>query len=240
MIALITPTGGRPRQFELCNRWMSQQTYKGKVLWVIVDDCVPFTTDLKIDLPDNWVVVKKHPQPYWKSGQNTQARNLKVGINTIKAFPTNQIEAVFIIEDDDYYSPLYLETMMERFEDNDVLAESFTIYYHVGINGWHGGENKLHASLFQVAFKPTVINVFEKSLFAKFIDKLFFANLRKQAELIKVKRFKRADLSIGIKGLNGRNGIGMGHDKKTYRHIDKDKNILKKLLKEDHIHYVNT
>lgn len=43
MIVLITPTGARKNQFELCMRWMLRQTYQGNVVWIIVDDPVPVT-----------------------------------------------------------------------------------------------------------------------------------------------------------------------------------------------------
>jgi hypothetical protein len=237
MIVLITPTGGRPKQFDLCNRWMSQQTYEGKVFWVIVDDCVPITTELKIKMPDNWIVVYKYPVLKWKVSDNTQSRNLQVGIDLVKKIPANQVEGIFIIEDDDYYSPVYLEQMVAQLDGFDVAAERHTIYYHVGIKAYHGGDNKRHASLFQVAFKPTAIPVFENSLGAKFIDIVFFNKLKRQDNL-KVNRFDRKNLAIGIKGITGRKGIGMGHNERTYKTIDKDLEHLKTFIKNDYIYYL--
>jgi len=237
MIVLITPTGGRPVQFDLCNRWMSQQTYKGKVLWVIVDDCVPVTTNLKINLPENWFVVHKYPRPTWKIGSNTQSRNIKVGMDVVKSIPADQVEGVFIIEDDDYYSSVYLEEMVKKLETSDVVAERFTVYYHVGIKAYHGSDNRQYASLFQVAFRPNVISVFEKAYGSKFIDKVFFKKL-KYLPSLKVDLFKRTDLAIGIKGLSGRYGIGMGHNTKTYKNTDINLECLKKLTKSDYIYYV--
>jgi len=46
MIALITPTGARPKQIRLCAEWMKRQTYNGSVLWIVVDDAIPITVDL--------------------------------------------------------------------------------------------------------------------------------------------------------------------------------------------------
>ena len=43
MIALITPTGARERQIQLCAQWMKQQTYTGDVTWIIVDEAIPVT-----------------------------------------------------------------------------------------------------------------------------------------------------------------------------------------------------
>jgi hypothetical protein len=237
MIVLITPTGGRPKQFALCNRWMSQQTYTGKVLWIVVDDCLPMTTEINIPLPENWTVVHKYPRPVWRVGVNTQTRNIQAGIDVVKALPQKQISGIFIIEDDDYYKPIYLEKMMRMLDGFDVAAEKFTIYYHVGIKSFHGSENRIHASLFQVCFKPMAIPVFENSMNCKFIDKRFFINAKGKGGL-KVNLFKRKDYAIGIKGLNGRAGIGMGHNESTYRIKDTDLTNLKNFIGSDYTYYV--
>jgi hypothetical protein len=114
-IALITPTGGRPKQIQLCAEFMRKQDYKGKVLWVLVDDVLPNTVDC-VDLVDfrkSWQIVKVFPSPVWSVGQNTQARNLLIGIEIVKNH--KDVEAVFIIEDDDYYNPQYLLNRALRF-----------------------------------------------------------------------------------------------------------------------------
>lgn len=236
MIALITPTGNRPKQFALCNLWMSRQTYKGKVLWIIVDDCVPITTKLSVELPDNWCVVYKYPRPEWEEGENTQSRNLQIGLNVVKNFPTTQIDAIFIIEDDDYYTPTYLEKMMDKFNGYEIIGECKTLYYNITSRSWHRNNNTKHASLFQTAFKPTAISMFEESFGKKFIDIKFFSTAR---ELHKpVCLFSEMDLAVGIKGLPGRAGIGSGH-KMTKKAIkDVKYTQLQKYLKNDYIYYL--
>jgi hypothetical protein len=110
MIALITPTGGRPDQIDLCDIYMHRQNYTGKVVWVIVDDCEPRTTDaIGVGMPPNWTVIKCYPNPIWRPGTNTQGRNISVGINTILTnYKKEEIRGFFIIEDDDYYKSFYL------------------------------------------------------------------------------------------------------------------------------------
>jgi hypothetical protein len=133
MIVLITPTGGRPDQISICSHLMHKQTYQGKVVWIIVDDCIPQTTDfINVDFRENWTIIKIYPIPSWSSGQNTQARNILVGINTLLAsYPKEEIEAIFIIEDDDYYKPVYLQRMTEQLKGFDIAGEINTIYYNV-------------------------------------------------------------------------------------------------------------
>lgn len=82
---------------------MKEQTYTGTVIWMIVDDGDPVTTDfITDDFREGWTIQKIYPKPVWQKGQNTQGRNLAAGIREIKKLDP---ELIFIVEDDDYYSP---------------------------------------------------------------------------------------------------------------------------------------
>lgn len=232
MIILITPTGGRQKQFDLCCQWMRSQTYKGKVLWIVVDDCVPVTTDVIEGFSDNWVILRKRPVISWKQGDNTQGRNLKIGIDLVKAFPQDQIEGIFIIEDDDYYTTVYLEKMMEKLKGCNLAGEIFTIYYHTRIKKWQGCENRTHSSLFQIAFTPVAIPYFEKCYDEKYMD-IKFCKIVPNINL-----FSQENLAIGMKGMVGRQGIGVGHRETGYKNDDKDLGKLKSLLGEDYKYYL--
>lgn len=222
MIALITPTGARADQIKLCARWMKNQSYDGEVLWVIVDDAVPKTTDfITADFRENWKIAKVYPSPAWSFGQNTQARNIRDGINYIlsnyrivgwNGHPAN-IEAIFIIEDDDYYSPLYLQVMMAHFDNYTAIGERDTIYYNVTTRSYMVNNNRQHVSLFQLAIKPKVLNLFMQCLNHKFIDYNFFNHMKAQGywQRNEILIFRDIDLGIGIKGMPGRGGIGAGH-----------------------------
>jgi len=206
MIALITPTGARKAQFELCKRWMDKQTYQGDVVWIIVDDALPSTIqDDGYPFTTRWDLVKIYPRPAWE-GTNTQARNIKVGVDYIKAtYTRDEIEAIFIIEDDDYYKPIYLERMMSRMGKYDLIGETNTIYYNVQWRRFATNPNRHHSSLFQTAFTYDFIPTFELAYHDKFID-------AKAWQLGKNKfLFFENFLSVGIKGMPGRGGIGAGH-----------------------------
>lgn len=207
MISLITPTGARPQQIELCAHFMKNQTYKGKVTWIIVDDALPVTTSfIKDDFRENWEIIKIFPSPAWQPGQNTQARNISAGISELsRNFNMSEIEAIYIIEDDDYYKPIYLEEMQKRIGDAMIIGELYTVYYNVALRSWLRNGNNLWSSLFQTAFKPAAIPYIRECYDKKYIDCHLF-------QTIPLKRlFVAGDLSIGIKGLPGRKGIGMGH-----------------------------
>ena len=132
-IALITPTGGRPSQFNICELLMRRQTYPGKVVWIIIDDCDPVTSNnITADFREGWTIFKEYPNPRWRDGLNTQGRNLSVGINTLLTnYYEDEIEGMFIIEDDDYYRPIYLEEMVRRLQGFRYAGEINTVYYNV-------------------------------------------------------------------------------------------------------------
>ena len=228
MIALITPTGNRPKQIELCNRWMNNQDYTGEVLWIIVDDCNPKTTDLITR--DNWTIKKIYPEPVWKEGQNTQGRNIATGIEEVKK---HKVDSIFIIEDDDYYKPHYLTAMTELIQGYDIAGERNTIYYNVKIKRWIENQNDTWSSLFQTAFTPKVIPLFENLYGEKFIDYVLFRMG------IKTHLFDVGKLSIGIKGQPGRQGIGAGHGWIQHMHPDIDGIKLKELIGEDSKYYLS-
>jgi len=237
MIALITPTGARPKQIQLCTKFMKAQDYEGTVVWVIVDDAVPVTTnEIPYTFRDKWEIVKTYPKPSWSLGKNTQQRNMLEALKVVKSYP---MEALFVIEDDDYYSPSYLRKMMDRKGDYDVWGEQNTIYYNPKVRAWQDNRNVHHSSLFQTAVTPAMIPVLEQICRnkGKFIDIRLFRHSNIPPE--KINLFKDGNLAIGIKGLSGRGGIGLGHQL-GYRMVsDPDMSKLKELIGDDYLYYVN-
>lgn len=228
MIVLITPTGARKDQFELCKKWMKKQTYQGKVIWIIVDDAIPLTTDtVTEDFREDWIIRKVYPKPRW-TGQNTQGRNILAGLSEMKAFCDFKIvEGIFIIEDDDYYKPEYLQRMMQHKHEYWIWGETNTIYYNVTVRRFVVNGNKHHASLFQTAFTPEALQHFESNIHHKFIDAGFWAHGPNKY------LFFDNYLAVGIKGMPGRGGIGAGHKWFTSMHSDIEMKYLTKIIGAD-------
>jgi hypothetical protein len=225
MIALITPTGGRALQFSLCVKFINRQTYKGNVIWIIIDDCVPQTTDLVIR--DDWTVIKIFPSPVWHLGENTQSRNIREGIKYLfSSYSKKDIEGIFIIEDDDYYKSSYLENMVIKLRGFNAAGETDTIYYNVVHRTYFSNQNFKHASLFQTAFTPEAVHILESCYDNRFIDCVFWS-------LVQNKNLFKDRLSIGIKGLPGRAGIGAGHQRMGNMPEDRNMNYLKSIIGED-------
>jgi len=237
MIVLITPTGARPKQIELCMEFMANQDYTGEVLWIIIDDAIPVTTDcIPINFRLGWNIVKIYPKPEWQVGQNTQVRNLLAGLNEVKKHQS--VETVFIIEDDDYYSPQYLRVMVEKMNGFELIGQICTVYYNPVVRCWMRNGNHHHASLFQTAFRKSVIPTFETVCMRRtnFVDshlfRVFAGSFR-----TKVNLFDGRDLAIGMKGLPGRTGIGMGHRAEIRMAPDPDFVMLKTLIGDDYKYY---
>jgi hypothetical protein len=212
--------------------WMIRQTYMGKVTWIIVDDAYPRTTDKVLTyFRDNWDIIKVYPEPPWQ-GQNTQARNIDAGIKVItERFNREDIKAIFIIEDDDYYRPVYLERMMANFGNYHLIGETNTIYYNVSHRRYITNPNNIHASLFQTAFTYDAIPYLNESLHAKFIDCVLWQ------KVVNRHLFYENVLAVGMKGLPGRAGIGAGHSRAMNMRADPGMNYLKALIGEDAKYY---
>jgi hypothetical protein len=234
MIALITPTGVRADQFILCAKWMQRQDYKESVLWIIVDDGVLITTNcVQPGFRDNWEIVKVYPKPSWNKNSNTQGRNIGAGIETLLNNKNiDQIKAVFIIEDDDYYRANYLTEMMKRFGTYWLIGETNTIYYNVQWRQHCDNNNRQHSSLFQTAFTCDSIRLLLTCLNQKFIDADLWARATNKY------LFHAGTLSVGIKGMPGREGIGAGHRRNSYFIMDESVIYLTQLIGlEDAQHY---
>lgn len=240
-IALITPTGNRPNQFRLCEYFMKRQTYTGEVVWIIIDDGIPVTTDnVKYDFKENWIIIKTYPKPEWRKGQNTQFRNLLSGTHTLLSnYSEKDIEAIFMIEDDDYYKPFYLDKMIKRLNRFDIVGEKNCIYYNVLFRGYYIWANVLHASLFQTVISPRVIPILNKACDRPLNNASYYIDMQIWGEIRNQNLFNDDNLAIGIKGMPGRFGIGSGHDNKLRMKPDLRMNYLKTLIGEDYKLYEN-
>jgi hypothetical protein len=223
-ITVITPTGGRPSSFALAEHWMQRQTYTGELQWIVVDDCDPATPCTQGQL-----VVR--PEHRWAPGKTT------LNLNLLAAMPRIKYEYVLVVEDDDWYSKDYLQTMVDRFQVADIVGEVYARYYHVKEMKWLLNPNHNHACLAQTGFHLSALPVLERICLQRplhidieFFRKCFESNYN-------VKLFSQSHIWVGIKGLPGRPGIGIGHKVNSSFRRDADGAILSSWLGEDVIEY---
>lgn len=200
MLHLLTPTGARPRAWAICERLMAAQDYEGPVSWIIVDDG-PEPQPLTFRRP-GWEVVIIRPGPLWRPGQNTQRRNLQVGLHCI---PLDARLA--IIEDDDYYDPGYLTAAIEWLENADLVGENMTRYFNVPNRVPHLSGAPKYACLCATAMKGAALAAFRGicAQDVQYVDIELWRSFRGQRAL------HTAELVVGMKGLPGRPGITGGH-----------------------------
>jgi glycosyltransferase involved in cell wall biosynthesis len=195
-LALITPTGGRPEAFALCEQFMAQQTFTDWE-WIVVDDCKPnveCTLDQRV----------LHPWPAWEAGmESTQCRNLLLALERASS------EFVAVIEDDDYYSPRHLENICKYLETAALVGEIPSRYYNVKHRMFRTMAANQHASLCQTGFRAELIPmVREVCKLNGPVDVCLWQEVRSNGGIFKQ---YLEDQVIGIKGMPGRAGVGIGH-----------------------------
>ena len=221
MLTILTATGCRPEAFALTERMMARQTYAGPVRWIIVDDgeeAQPVTFSRP-----GWTLDLLRPQPFWKPGDNTQARNLLVGLNAV-----DKDTRLVVIEDDDHYAADWLEVCNTYLDRASFVGETQARYYNVAQRIGRQLNNVRHSSLCSTAMRGTAIDAFRRACQTKqqFID-LDLWRRHRDALLFPGHRV------VGIKGMPGRGGIGMGHSQRFNGQRDPGGRLLREWIGED-------
>lgn len=228
---VITPTGDRPKPFELCKFYISRQTIQPSQ-WIIIDDGkVPFAP------PDFAFVdyIRREPQP--------TDRPHTLPIQMLKALEYVKYDKVFIIEDDDWYAPNYFEKMLPLFEHPsrpELVGQGQAVYYHIALKKYYFHNNTNRASWCQTGFRKSLIPQIQKLCREgrdSFLDsRVWRLNIKKNLLL------EAKPLCVGIKGLPGRQGTGMGwkrpylftpdrHLKTFYKFVGEDIKLYKGFTK---------
>lgn len=193
MLSVLTPTGARPEAFAKCVEYMRAQDYAGPVRWVIVDDGPDPMPEPRIE---GWQIVIVRPEPLWRPGKNTHARNILAGLELC----TDQ---VVMVEDDDAYAPDWLSKCASWLALNDLVGEAPSLYRH--LNGKERMMNNKTPSMACTALKGRVIERLKEV--CRKSETMLDRNLWK----IGGKVYPFSGSVIGIKGYPGRPGIGIGH-----------------------------
>ena len=222
MLTVITPTGCRPEAWAQCERLMARQDYPGEVRWIIVDDGEQ-PQPVTFSRP-HWQLEVIRPRPFWRKGQNTQARNMLLALDQAG---TGKIA---IIEDDDYYAPTWLSTVDRKLDHADLVGQTRMRYFNVYYRHWFQHENCNHASLCATAVKGPAVGSLRDCCkpTIKYFDLAMWRNYRGHKRL-----FTGCEV-IGTKGLPGRGGICMGHQPTFPGHIkDPEGEVLRSWIGTD-------
>lgn len=128
-IGIIIPTrGDRRRLLDNSLRMLKAQTFKNWDLEII--DYAPKSNDVDIT-------------PRYRDGYNR--------------FRNRDFDLIALWEDDDFYAPEYLETMIaawQRFHKPALFGTCYTIYYHILIRRYFTMEHHQRASAMNTFIKP--------------------------------------------------------------------------------------
>ncbi len=191
-VSLITPTGDRPAPFALCERWIYNQTFSGSIQWIVVDDGHEPT---RCTMGQHHV--RRKPSA---ANVHTLADNLREGIKHVQA------DRVLIIEDDDYYRPSYVATMMKALDKYPVAGQCHNIYYRVGDRRYKVCPNHKHSSLFLTGLRSYKL----KELAVACGAGNHFVDLRFWKSATNGHLMGGSPIAVGIKQMPGRAGKTSG------------------------------
>jgi len=236
MITLITPTRDRPQAFALCEKYMARQTHTGPKQWIVVDDG---------DVPAKTTMGQTYVRRPVSGSPNTLAPNLLEAIKHID--PSS--EAIFFFEDDDWYAPGYIEGLLPRLSGHEIVGLGCHRYYNVSTRRWKIFNNTIYAGLCVTAIAPSMLGWLKQSCEGAIADNDPWVDLRLWcANPIYPQRKHNSyvlpnnGLSVGIKSMPGRTGLGSGHGVNDpadfFIHFDKHSQLLRVWVGEDAKEYL--
>ncbi len=125
---IIPDRGDRPNFLANCLRMMESQTIKPKIITIVNDP----PENEKCDI----------------------TKRYRIGYDRLRNY---NLDAVFLIENDDWYWNQYFETMLSHWKINerpDIFGINFTIYYHLKLKAWHRMSHDDRASAMNTLLKP--------------------------------------------------------------------------------------
>lgn len=241
MLALITPTKNRPRALRLCKDYVCRMAdlCSDDVVHIVVDGTSATGHRRYLSYPghhhDTWHV--ENPQPTGISPARSLCDNLRVGLELmVTTYGSEETLNVAVIEDDDWYSPLWAQVVSDELMEHDLVGEYEAIYYHLPTRSWQRMDNRLHASLCATAWNhhavgEKIMRLIEHHLRGgkPFVDVAIWREL--EGVLLR----EEAPYVVGLKGLWGEPGIGSGH--RRLENGDRDEAQLADLIGADMENY---
>lgn len=196
-IGIIIPDrNDRPEFLDNCLRMIHNQTMQPSLIQLVNDD--PITDECDIT---------------WRY-RNGYDRLRNCGL-----------DCILLVENDDWYAPNYIETMVNQWNkagQPEIIGTNYTIYYHIGINKHFTMNHQRRASAMNTLIKPDLN-------FSWCVDKEPYTDLHLWKTL-KGHTFNPPQIiSIGIKHGVGKCG-GRNHTCSFHRYINDDSN--KEFLKQ--------
>jgi hypothetical protein len=147
-LTVITCTGDRPESFNLLRRWMRNQTILPKQ-WIVVDDG-------KVPIEDKKGFEYHRREPTPQDPSHTLCLNLSLAMDKVEC------EKIVFMEDDDWYSPIYLEYMGNLLETTDLVGFGSLVFYYPKIRKFMKKGTLRQPALAQTAMKKKLIPIIKE------------------------------------------------------------------------------
>lgn len=126
---VLTCTGGRPDLFRLCQRYVDRQTVKPDV-WIVTDDMGGMPP---VSLPD-YAQFHNIDTGQIREGWAKAAPWTWTLVQALKLVPADH--ALIIMEDDDWYGPMYCELMLDQLKNHETAQLANLPRYNVPARRW--------------------------------------------------------------------------------------------------------
>lgn len=207
-LAVLIPTrGDRPKFLENCFRMLSRQTLKPELIKVM--DYPPTT--------DKYDITQRYRLGYYElRGQG--------------------FDLIAFIEDDDYYAPHYLETMVAKWNElgqPSLIGTGYTYYYHIKLRAWYKMIHAVRASMMNTMIKPDLDFPWCHDQ-EPYTDMHLWSTVRPTREIW----IPEKPIAIGIKHNVGLCGGGDAHSTdaqiaRRYLNLDANGNFLREHLDQE-------
>jgi len=204
-IGIIVPDrGDRPKLLENCWRQIWAQTIKPTKVILVNDPAISADADIT-----------------WR---------YRKGYDALRG---EEIDIIFFMENDDWYAPNYLETMLAEWEKQgrpDMMGTIYTIYYHIRLFAYFTMHHHTRSSAMSTMIKPN-LEIAWCSDNNPFTDLWLWQHLQVKKHLFKPDNH----ICMGMKHGDGLCG-GNSHTDQLHRYTDgkgtpdPDKSFLKSVL----------
>jgi hypothetical protein len=165
--------------------------------WIVVDDGIVPT---RCTLGQRYIRQEPGLAP-----STSFARNIRAGLR--EHANCRDSEYVFFIEDDDWYGPDYIASLLVGLTSHDLAGESHHCYYNVSERSYYHCGNAEHAALSATACRAALI----PDVLSLVDEKNVYLDLRMWNELDCSKHLQQTRHCVGLKAQAGRPGLAWGH-----------------------------
>jgi glycosyltransferase involved in cell wall biosynthesis len=222
---LIPDRNDRPEFLKNCLRMIEGQTMKPEIVELVNDEPLTFN-------PDGYMLPSEKPK------RRDITWRYRIGYDRLR---DKGVDCILLMENDDWYAPNYIETMVNEWVKQGrpkMLGTDYTIYYHIGLFMYLTMNHKRRSSAMSTLIKPDL-------KFDWCVDHEPFTDIHLW-KTVGGKIFSPiTHICIGIKHGVGLCGGKLHNDEKTERYWrmgikDTDKTFIRSIMDEQSFNFYST